>query len=174
MDQWVIEHAAGLCGRQPAGAAWSAAGDQSFSGVAEPQPEFLRRLRALLQAYNIEPWQIIFELTENYALSNPELVCQTLEHLRALGCRVAIDDFGTGYASYARPLRTMNIDAFLKSTAVLFAICLPAVSSITGSWDSICRLARRRRTCRWWREYVESPEMTSGGHHAGDRLYAGL
>jgi hypothetical protein len=35
--------------------------------------------RHLLQAYNIEPWQIIFELTENYALSNPELVCQTLE-----------------------------------------------------------------------------------------------
>ncbi len=72
--------------------------------------QFPQEVEALLQTYNIEPWQIIFmELTENYALSNPELVCQDFEHLRALGCRVAIDDFGTGYASYAR-LKTMNVD----------------------------------------------------------------
>lgn len=66
----------------------------NLSPVSLSRSQFPQEVEALLQAYNIEPWQIIFELTENYALSNPELVCQTLEHLRALGCRVAIDDFG--------------------------------------------------------------------------------
>ncbi|OOL21237.1 cyclic diguanylate phosphodiesterase, partial [Klebsiella aerogenes] len=59
--------------------------------------------------YNIEPWQLIFELTENHSLSNPEQAQQTLARLQELGCRVAIDDFGTGYASYAR-LKTLNVD----------------------------------------------------------------
>ncbi|MBZ4236320.1 EAL domain-containing protein, partial [Mycobacterium tuberculosis] len=86
-------------------------------------------------------WQIIFELTENYALSNPELVCQTLEHLRALGCRVAIDDFGTGYASYAR-LKTMNVD-ILKIDGS-FIRNLLASSLDYQVVDSICRLARMK------------------------------
>ena len=109
----------------------------------------------LLQAYNIEPWQIIFELTENYALSNPELVCQTLERLRALGCRVAIDDFGTGYASYAR-LKTMNVD-ILKIDGS-FIRNLLASSIDYQVVDSICRLARMK-TMQVVAEYVESPEI---------------
>jgi EAL domain-containing protein (putative c-di-GMP-specific phosphodiesterase class I) len=99
--------------------------------VSLSRSQFPQEVEALLQAYNIEPWQIIFELTENYALSNPELVCQTLEHLRALGCRVAIDDFGTGYASYAR-LKTMNVD-ILKIDGS-FIRNLLASSLITRWW----------------------------------------
>lgn len=96
-----------------------------------------------------------FELTENYALSNPELVCQTLEHLRALGCRVAIDDFGTGYASYAR-LKTMNVD-ILKIDGS-FIRNLLASSLDYQVVDSICRLARMKNM-QVVAEYVESPEI---------------
>lgn len=38
VDQWVIEHTLAFMDDNRMGAARSAAGDQSFSGVAEPQP----------------------------------------------------------------------------------------------------------------------------------------
>lgn len=127
----------------------------NLSPVSLSRSQFPQEVEALLQAYNIEPWQIIFELTENYALSNPELVCQTLEHLRALGCRVAIDDFGTGYASYAR-LKTMNVD-ILKIDGS-FIRNLLASSLDYQVVDSICRLARMKNM-QVVAEYVESPEI---------------
>ncbi len=94
VDQWVIEHTLAFmdANRRALPGLRLAI---NLSPVSLSRSQFPQEVEALLQAYNIEPWQIIFELTENYALSNPELVCQTLEHLRALGCRVAIDDFGT-------------------------------------------------------------------------------
>ncbi|SYU08569.1 cytochrome C-type biogenesis protein [Klebsiella pneumoniae] len=70
---------------------------------------FHQQVKTLLERYDIESWQIIFELTENHSLTNPEQARKTLAQLQDLGCRVAIDDFGTGYASYAR-LKTMNAD----------------------------------------------------------------
>lgn len=80
---------------------------------------------------------------------------QTLEHLRALGCRVAIDDFGTGYASYAR-LKTMNVD-ILKIDGS-FIRNLLASSLDYQVVDSICRLARMKNM-QVVAEYVESPEI---------------
>lgn len=73
--------------------------------------QFFQEVEVLLQVYNIELWQIIFELIENYVFSNFELVCQILEYLWVLGCWVVIDDFGIGYVSYVW-LKIMNVDIF--------------------------------------------------------------
>jgi EAL domain-containing protein (putative c-di-GMP-specific phosphodiesterase class I)/GGDEF domain-containing protein len=154
VDQWVIEHTLAFmdANRRALPGLRLAI---NLSPVSLSRSQFPQEVEALLQAYNIEPWQIIFELTENYALSNPELVCQTLEHLRALGCRVAIDDFGTGYASYAR-LKTMNVD-ILKIDGS-FIRNLLASSLDYQVVDSICRLARMKNM-QVVAEYVESPEI---------------
>ena len=40
--------------------------------------------QALLEHYDIEPWQIIFELTENHSLTNPEQARKTLAQLQEL------------------------------------------------------------------------------------------
>ena len=154
VDQWVIEHTLAFMDthrRALPGLRLAI----NLSPVTLSRSQFPQEVEALLQTYNIEPWQIIFELTENYALSNPELVCQTLEHLRALGCRVAIDDFGTGYASYAR-LKTMNVD-ILKIDGS-FIRNLLASSLDYQVVDSICRLARMKNM-QVVAEYVESPEI---------------
>lgn len=154
VDQWVIEHTLAFmdANRRALPGLRLAI---NLSPVSLSRSQFPEEVENLLQAYNIEPWQIIFELTENYALSNPELVCQTLEHLRALGCRVAIDDFGTGYASYAR-LKTMNVD-ILKIDGS-FIRNLLASSLDYQVVDSICRLARMKNM-QVVAEYVESPEI---------------
>ncbi|MEN1355039.1 EAL domain-containing protein, partial [Pseudomonas aeruginosa] len=63
----------------------------------------------LLAKYQIEAWQLIFEVTESNALTNVKQAQITLQHLQELGCQIAIDDFGTCYASYAR-LKNVNAD----------------------------------------------------------------
>lgn len=54
-----------------------------------------------LQAYGVPPHLLELEVTESEALADPELACQVLSALRALGICVALDDFGTGHSSLA-------------------------------------------------------------------------
>lgn len=116
---------------------------------------FHQQVKTLLEHYDIEPWQIIFELTENHSLTNPEQARKTLAQLQDLGCRVAIDDFGTGYASYAR-LKTMNADLLKIDGSFIRNL-------VTSSLDyqavaSICLLARMKNM-QVVAEYVETPEI---------------
>lgn len=102
-------------------------------------------VRHLLTKYQIEAWQLIFEVTESNALTNMEQAQNTLLQLQELGCRIAIDDFGTGYASYAR-LKNVNADIMKIDGSFIRNI-------VSNSLDyqivaSICHLARMKK-CRW-------------------------
>lgn len=99
----------------------------------------------MLTKYQIEAWQLIFEVTESNALTNMEQAQNTLLQLQELGCRIAIDDFGTGYASYAR-LKNVNADIMKIDGSFIRNI-------VSNSLDyqivaSICHLARMKK-CRW-------------------------
>ncbi|MCB0916965.1 MAG: EAL domain-containing protein [Actinobacteria bacterium] len=56
--------------------------------------------------------QIVLELTETWAIGDPEVAAERLQRLRSLGVALAIDDFGTAYSSLAY-LRILPCD-FLK------------------------------------------------------------
>ncbi|MBW7982111.1 sensor domain-containing phosphodiesterase [Enterobacillus tribolii] len=66
------------------------------------RPTLVHDIAELLQTHQVEPYQLILEITETNVAQSLELAKQTLASLRQLGCRIAIDDFGTGYASYDR------------------------------------------------------------------------
>ncbi|WP_141122188.1 EAL domain-containing protein, partial [Salmonella enterica] len=70
---------------------------------------FPSEVNQLLTQYQVEPWQLVFEVTETNSLTNAEQAQLTLGQLQQFGCQIAIDDFGTGYASYAR-LKNVNAD----------------------------------------------------------------
>lgn len=123
----------------------STACGQAFSG----------QVADLLAKYDIEAWQLIFEVTESHSLSNPEQARQTLTVLQEMGCRVAIDDFGTGYASYAR-LKHVNADILKIDGSFIRNIA-------TSSLDyqivaSICHLARMKNM-RVVAEFVENEQI---------------
>lgn len=75
------------------------------------------------------------EVTETALIQNEALATQTLQALRALGCRIALDDFGTGYASLSYLQRfvfdKLKIDrSFVEScredknsSAIVAAVC---------------------------------------------------
>ncbi|RPF53997.1 EAL domain-containing protein [Aquisalibacillus elongatus] len=65
-----------------------------------------------LKHYQVDPNQIIFEITETTLIHDYEIVNKTINEFRNIGIRFALDDFGTGYSSIAH-VSMFNID-FLK------------------------------------------------------------
>jgi diguanylate cyclase (GGDEF)-like protein/PAS domain S-box-containing protein len=71
--------------------------------------DFLPRLRTLLEQYALTADQLIIELTESNMIERLDIVGDTLQAMREMGCGIAIDDFGTGYSSFGR-LRDLPVD----------------------------------------------------------------
>lgn len=75
-------------------------------------PGFIESVKQALQATQISPKRLLFEITESAILRLGEATEQTMHALHALGIGIAIDDFGTGYSSLAY-LKLSGID-YLK------------------------------------------------------------
>ena len=67
-----------------------------------------------LREFDLEPSDIVLEITESAILRSGQLASRALERLRESGVRLCIDDFGTGYSSlrYLRefPFDSLKID----------------------------------------------------------------
>jgi len=78
-------------------------------------PAVVPKLQALMDDYEIDPTQIIFEVTETMAIHDPAQmrdigeIRQFINGLRALGFRFALDDFGTGFTSF-KYLKVLDVD----------------------------------------------------------------
>ncbi len=71
-------------------------------------------IRKLIEKTNINPRQLVLELTENLVMENVEDNILQLNELNKLGVRLSIDDFGTGYSSMSYlklfPIQSLKID----------------------------------------------------------------
>lgn len=125
--------------------------------------QFPLEVGRLLAKYAIEPWQLIFEVTECSTFCNAEQGLHILRQLQKMGVRIAIDDFGTGYASYAR-LKSVDADILKIDGDFIRNI-------VNNSLDyqivaSICHLARMKKMLVV-AEYVETEEIRSAVHALG-------
>lgn len=66
----------------------------SDSGIAE-------QVSAALAIWDIQPQQLVVEVTETAVMEDPEYSARALHALREVGIGIAIDDFGKGYSSFA-------------------------------------------------------------------------
>ncbi|WP_459853660.1 bifunctional diguanylate cyclase/phosphodiesterase [Citrobacter sedlakii] len=156
IDLWVIEHTlrfmadnrAEMPARRFA---------LNLSAPSICRAKFSLEVSKLLSKYQIEAWQLIFEVTESYALLNAEQAQVTLHNLQQLGCQIAIDDFGTGYASYAR---LKNISANILKIDGSFIRNMVSNSLDYQIVASICHLARMKKM-QVVAEFVESEEIRS-------------
>ncbi|MFW7251615.1 EAL domain-containing protein [Enterobacter sp. BNK-34] len=125
--------------------------------------QFPLEVSRLLAKYAIEPWQLIFEVTECSTFGSGEQALHILQQLQKMGVRIAIDDFGTGYASYAR-LKSVDADILKIDGSFIRNI-------VNNSLDyqivaSICHLARMKKMLVV-AEYVETEEIRSAVHALG-------
>lgn len=114
----------------------------NLTPVSICREQFPQEVRRLLAHYHIEPWQIIFEITECDSLINKDHVNVTLTALQNMGCRIAIDNFGTGYGSYIS-LKELNADMLKIDGAFIRNILSSSLDYQVVS--SICQLARIKK-----------------------------
>jgi diguanylate cyclase (GGDEF)-like protein/PAS domain S-box-containing protein len=73
------------------------------------QANLVRSILGHLQYAQVSPRNIVVEITESSAMTDPDRTIRVLEEIHSAGLRLAIDDFGTGYSSLAR-LKQMPVD----------------------------------------------------------------
>ncbi|WP_292654718.1 EAL domain-containing protein [Nitratifractor sp.] len=76
--------------------------------------DFVPTLEQTLKSYNIDPTQLVIEITETTLMDNFELFHSKINQVKDWGVRWAIDDFGTGYSSLSYleglPFSLLKID----------------------------------------------------------------
>ncbi len=79
-----------------------------------PKPDFLPRMREILQETGLPAKNLKLEVTETALMQSGTLVLNKLTELRDMGVSFSVDDFGTGYSSLAYltrlPLDHLKID----------------------------------------------------------------
>ncbi|MDH3325729.1 MAG: EAL domain-containing protein [Gammaproteobacteria bacterium] len=72
----------------------------NLSAHSFSDPQLLPLLDRLLNLSNVDPSNIIFEITETAALSDLVGAANLIRKIHDFGCRFALDDFGVGFSSF--------------------------------------------------------------------------
>ena len=111
VDRWVVRHAVEFLSElQDAGKDTVLEINLSARGLGDDQ--LLPLIQDLIKTSGVDPRLLIFEITENEAISDLVQARLFMDALRDLGCRFALDDFGVGFSSFNH-LRHLPVD-FLK------------------------------------------------------------
>ncbi len=93
----------------------------NISALSLSNTQIFDRLTVMCSEYDIEPENLIFELTETSAMEDPVSSLELLTRLRLRGFRLSIDDFGTGYSSMVQlvklPFSEIKVDKSFVITA---------------------------------------------------------
>lgn len=86
----------------------------NVSPVQIIQKDFLDILRRTIKETDIDPKDLVLEITEGVLIESTLYLEETINFLHNIGAKIALDDFGTGYASltYLRqiPFDNLKID----------------------------------------------------------------
>lgn len=77
-------------------------------------PDLPRAVQAVLSRWQVQPEDLLLEITESSLMAEPARALETAIELSRIGVRLAVDDFGTGYSSLAYlkrlPVEELKID----------------------------------------------------------------
>lgn len=162
MDMWVLRHALIFINQNRVRLP-SLRFAVNFTPSTLCRPTFTRDFKSLMLEYEIEPFQIVLEVTESHLLQNMKYADFAMRELRAYGCRIAIDDFGTGYASYGR-LKAIQADILKIDGSFVRNMLTDSLDSYIV--QSICQVARMKHLSIV-AEYVETEEQKAALHALG-------
>lgn len=141
IDRWVLDHALGFidrCRERLPAARFAV----NIHAINLCRPFFISELQRLLKRHQVEPWQLILEISEAQGTIDSSAGYRTVNRLRQMGCRIAIDHFGAGYASYLQ-LKTLQADMLkIDGSFIQNMLHSPLDYQII---ESICRVARLKR-----------------------------
>lgn len=110
LDRWVVQEALSIIAK---------GGDNlpdvcaiNLSGQILSEDDFLDFVIEQINAKQVDPKKVCFEITETSVISNIDQAKNFIRKLRAIGCQFSLDDFGSGLSSFAY-LKNLDVD-FLK------------------------------------------------------------
>jgi EAL domain-containing protein (putative c-di-GMP-specific phosphodiesterase class I) len=113
IDRWVLRQACRRLAHRRSGDArspFTLAVNVAATTLNDEQ--FLEFATGEIEATNLSPGALCFELTEAAAMSNLANATHFARELRGRGCRVSLDDFGSGLSSFTF-LKSLPVD-FIK------------------------------------------------------------
>jgi diguanylate cyclase (GGDEF)-like protein/PAS domain S-box-containing protein len=125
------------------------------------QPDLAQKIMSRLDACDVNPGNVVVEITESTAMIDPDRTQRILTDLHDRGLRLAIDDFGTGYSSLSRlkhlPVDILKIDRTFVRGVDSDVQAGNMVCAIIGLADSLgmTPLAEGIETSEEWRFLVE-------------------
>ena len=90
----------------------------------------MRRVETLLEQQNLAGRHLCFEITEQAAMRNLEVVKGTMQRLRQIGIRFSLDDFGAGMTSLSH-LRDLPLDYVKIDKAFVWRVKSDLASRLT-------------------------------------------
>jgi EAL domain-containing protein (putative c-di-GMP-specific phosphodiesterase class I) len=108
IDKWVIKRACRTAG-ELRGDSRALTMAVNVSAPYFDHVDLVPTVAAAIREHDVDPGQLILEITESALLRDITAVVPRLTELREMGVRIAIDDFGTGYSSLAY-LSNLKVD----------------------------------------------------------------
>lgn len=99
IDRWVVTRAIQMLGEQGQLGRHPKV-EINLSGYSLGDPDLAEHIDLELRSAEVDPTQLIFEVTETAAIGNIQAAQYFAEQLAGLGCRFALDDFGAGFGSF--------------------------------------------------------------------------
>lgn len=114
LGAWALEHACGFNKQLQDAGYEPVTMSVNVSIVQFKDPEFIPRLKTILEKTKLPPEYLEIEVTESILMQSLEHNITILQELRDMGIRIALDDFGTGYSSFnyltQMPITTLKMD----------------------------------------------------------------
>jgi|GEM_PF-2361695 len=94
----------------------------NLSSAQLAKSDIVSFLLSTADAYDVNPHEVVLEITESYLLEDSALVMKNLNEMNELGFDIYVDDFGTGYSSLSYlakyPIHGIKIDrSFVRDLA---------------------------------------------------------
>lgn len=159
VDRWVIEQTLAFFHQHLPGSRFAL----TLFNTTLCRPKLAEEIAHYLDLYDLEPWQLIVQVTDSPLISHSNWGSRSIMLLLQLGCRVMVTNFGSEFAGYAR------LD---KLEGDMLKINRRFVDNMLGSSldyqiiVAICALARSKRM-RVVACGVDSAEIEEGLRVAG-------
>lgn len=93
------------------------------------EPDFVTKLRALIERTAINPARLKLEITESMLINDTQSVVGIMRELKSYGVQFSLDDFGTGYSSLSY-IKELPLDQIKIDQSFVRDLCQDASSRV--------------------------------------------
>lgn len=127
----------------------------NLSGLSFRNANLVDHIRRCVEKYQVDPSQIVFEITETAAVADIAMAINVMQDIRDIGCQFALDDFGVGFSSL-HYLKRLPVDYIKIDGSFITELHKERVDQVfVKALVNIASECKQRTVA----EFVDSPEV---------------